>query len=70
MIESRCGHSPSSLGWTAASVTAPPSLTRGGLTVGFDARTGAVSRLERDGESWASEARPLFALEYLTYRSA
>lgn len=47
------------------------SLSLGDVTVGFDAVSGAVSRLEAAGERWAAAADHLsFGLEYATYSQA
>ena len=65
---------PAALGWVASSDPAGVRLkaASGGsaLELGFDATTGALTTLVRDGVAWASPTRPLFGLSYRTYSAA
>jgi hypothetical protein len=42
-------------------------ITVGGVTIGFDASSGALSTLECDGKSWASATNMLLGLQYQSY---
>lgn len=64
----KTGVDPVSLGWSAVPLRAVPTtaLTIGDVTVGIDATSGAVNRLDFGGEAWAGFGRELFGIEYLT----
>ena len=68
----QAGVDPASLGWAAvpSHAVATTYLRRGDITVGFDALSGSVARLDARGESWAASGRPLLSLQYVTYSPA
>ena len=66
------GVDPTSLGWVAvpSATVSTTTLTLGDVTVGFDAASGAVRRLQAAGEQWAAADRLSLGLEYTTYSQA